>query len=117
MKQQKITLVFGEGTPPAEMYTSTWFLIYQKIIAAKQDKWQYVELPANKLGSALNSIKTYCRKHNIPVSLKVDKTRITDGIGVLWFSRVAKPPNKGLHTDSGYVPAKKAKSNRKAGSV
>jgi len=39
------------------------------------------------------------------------------GLSAEMAAEIMAASNKGLHTDSGYAPAKKAKSNRKAGSV
>lgn len=85
-KKLRITLEFGEGTPPEEVYKSTWFFIYQRVEDWKLDKWGYVEVPANKTKSALEAVRQYFKRHDkLKITFQVDKRKVDKGFCVIWF--------------------------------
>ena len=90
----EITLKFGKGTPKNEMYMTAWFFVYQKMMKSKIGKWHYVEIPASKVRSAYDAIRQYFKHNEFSIEVKIDKKKIDDGIGVIWYKLHSRPTKR-----------------------
>ena len=82
--------VTNENPPKLIVQISEWQPVYKKVDETRVGSWVKIDLPAERLGNALNIFRLHYKKYKTKIQMKVDKNNVDKGFATLFIRRVPK---------------------------